>query len=267
MTEPAKTNLSELRARIDELDRALLNVVSERLEVCREVARLKAAERRGIIQPDRVREVLRTRLDWAGELGVETEFAEQLFRVFLAETHRIEADEHTDAAIKAKRSTHNAALDTALQTAACRIDHVTIAVHDLGKALAYFVDGVGFHVRDHRPADGWAVVDGGGVTLVLVSGPAVAAHLDRYGPGIQHVGIEVLNATYVRDALAAAGVALLTDVVADDDGLEQFFTTRDDASGLQLGFVSRTGERSRYDGGNVPALFDALNAAAEAELG
>ena len=61
--------------------------------------------------------------------------------------------------------------------------------------------------------------------------------------GVQHVAIEVLNAGFARAGLAAREVPLLTEVVVDEHGMEQFFTVQDTSSGVQLGFVSRTGHR------------------------
>jgi hypothetical protein len=99
------------------------------------------------------------------------------------------------------------------------------------------------------------------VTVVLVgpgNDPAVRAHLDAHGSGVQHIAIEVLNAGFVQQALAAAGVPLLTDVVVDAAGHEQLFTVVDPATGVQLGFISRTGHRVPISGHNVRTLFSAL---------
>ena len=111
------------------------------------------------------------------------------------------------------------------------------------------------------PSPDVVAVAAGGVTLVLVgaaASPAVARYLDRHGDGVQHVSIEVLNAGYAHAGLAAAGAPLVTDVVVDDDGHEQFFAGADPATGLQLGFISRVGHRVGVGTENVLALFDAL---------
>jgi hypothetical protein len=87
----------------------------------------------------------------------------------------------------------------------------------------------------------------------------VARYLARHGGGVQHVALEVLNAGYARACLADAGAPLLTDVVVDAGGHEQFFAADDPATGLQLGFISRTGHRVGVGTANVLALFDALD--------
>ena len=101
----------------------------------------------------------------------------------------------------------------------------------------------------------------GGVTLVLVgpqASPSVAAYLECHGQGVQHVAIEVLNAAFARVSLADAGAPLLTEVLVDADGHEQFFAVTEPAAGIQLGFISRTGHRVGVGAANVLALFDAI---------
>jgi chorismate mutase-like protein len=258
---PPVADLDSLRARIDQLDRALIDVVAERLAVCREVAAVKGRHDTPVIQPARVRDVLTTRRQQSIEAGIDPDFAEQLFRVLLAETHRIEvAGGRPDAAPEKVAATSEA--PSPLDTIATRVDHVVIAVHDVAAARASLVHRFGF--RDAPLADSAAdivAVAAGGVTLVLVgaaASPAVARYLARHGDGVQHVAVEVLNAGYAHAALATAGAPLVTDVVVDDDGHEQFFAGADPATGLQLGFISRVGHRVGVGTQNVLALFDAL---------
>ena len=109
------TALPELRAQIDSLDRLLVQVLADRLAVCREVARVKEGSDTPVIQPDRVRDVITSRRQLAIDADVDPDFAEQVFRVLLAETHRIEvAGARTDLApdkAAAPESTRSA-LDT-----------------------------------------------------------------------------------------------------------------------------------------------------------
>jgi chorismate mutase-like protein len=254
------SSLADLRTRIDELDRELVRIVAARLEVCHEVAKLKEASDTPVIQPDRVRQVIDTRRQWAIDHDVDPDFAEQLFRVLLAETHRIEVARAWTEPAPSKEAATGAAR-SGIDTVASRIDHVVVAVEDLEAARRAFVDHLGFHDEEMaEPSAGMAVVAAGGVCVVLVgreANAAVGRFLDAHGPGVHHLGIEVLNARYARAALAAAGAPLLTDVVVDAQGHEQFFTLKDDATGVQLGFLSRTGHRVGFGAGNVRAAFDA----------
>ncbi|MGA0878791.1 MAG: chorismate mutase [Ilumatobacteraceae bacterium] len=264
--------LAQLRTRIDELDRQLLDILSQRLAVCHEVAHIKEERNLPIIQPQRVRDVVTRRRQEAIDLGMDPDFAEQVMRAVLAETHRIEvAGRRPDAAPtkSANPETLRTAVDAAIDTVATRIDHVVVAVEDLDAALNAFTTRFGFHrspslIADGRPEPGIAVVSAGGVILVLVSplaGPDVAAHIAAHGSGIHHVAIEVLNADYARSALlgsspdAGDASSSLTDVVVDDHGHEQFFTVRDPDSGVQLGFIARTGHRVGVATANVLQAF------------
>lgn len=261
MVEPAPPSLADLRARIDRLDAALIEIVAERLAVCREVAAVKQTSDTPVIQPGRVRDVVTSRRQQAIEAGVDADFAEQLFRVLLTETHRIEVAGHRPDPAPEKAAAGNGS--SGLDTVVSRVDHVVVAVPDLAAATASMVQQFGFHeVPLAEPHAGMAAVTAGGVTFVLVSpeaSSAVARYVQRHGGGVQHVALEVLNAGYARACLAESGAELLTDVVVDDDGHEQFFAADDPSTGVQLGFISRTGHRVGVGSANVLALFEALD--------
>ena len=253
------TDLAALRARIDELDRRLLDVLAERLEVCNEVARVKERSDTPVIQPARVRDVVNSRRQWAIDAGVDPDFAEQVMRVLLSETHRIEVAGRRPDAAPDKTATPEGTR-SAIDTVASRIDHVVVAVSDVGAATTLFTDRLGFHL-EQTPQPGIAVLGAGGVTIVLVgpqAGPEVAEHIEIHGTGIHHIAVEVLNADYARGTLSGAGAPLLTDVIVDADGHEQFFTVRDPASGVQVGFVARTGHRVGVATANVLEAFKNL---------
>lgn len=254
--------LDDLRSRIDQLDSALIAIVAERLAVCRQVAAVKEGSDTPVIQPRRVRDVVVTRRQEAIEAGIDPDFAEQLFRVLLTETHRIEVAGHRpDAAPEKPASTGDAR--SGLDTVATRVDHIVVAVNDLEKAKSTLQDRFGFHEAEMAGGSraGVCALLAGGVTLVLVgrdASPAVAAYLDQHGQGVQHVAIEVLNAGFARACLAESGTPLLTEVLVDADGHEQFFAASEPAAGIQLGFISRTGHRVGVGADNVLALFDAI---------
>lgn len=261
MASNSGTDLAALRNRIDQLDAALIAIVAERLAVCREVAEVKQGSDTPVIQPARVRDVVTSRRQQAIEAGVDADFAEQLFRVLLTETHRIEVAGHRPDPAPGKVA--GAGDRSGLDTVASRVDHVVIAVADLDAAVASLTGHFGFHeVTLNDPRPGVAAVAAGGVTFVLVgphASPAVAAYLHRKGPGVQHVAIEVLNAGYARACLDDTGAPLLTEVTVDADGHEQFFAADDPAAGVQLGFISRTGHRVAVGTANVLAMFESLD--------
>ena len=155
-------DLSDLRREIDRIDAAIVDLLAERLRVCRDVATLKESSGATVIQPSRVRDVLRTRTEWAIVAGVDPDFAEAIFRTLLAETHRIEVAEAggTDAPVK------TAAVEGSdLDTVACRIDHVVVAVEDL-EAAGEFFTGLGFVVSALAADQPGIVVQGVGIARV-----------------------------------------------------------------------------------------------------
>ena len=251
-------DLSQLRARIDELDATLVQLLAQRIDIVREVAESKGHSGDAVIQPERVRDVLLTRRQWAIDAGVDADFAEQLFRTLLSETHRIEAAEGRDEPTPEKDAGNRARSE--LDTVAVRIDHVVVAVADLDAARKFF-DGIGFGTHS---TDDPAVVNAvaGGVTVVLVGpnhNPAVHRRLSEHGSGVQHIAIEVFNAGVTRDALDDAGVPRLTDIVVDSEGHEQVFAALDPVTGVQLSFISRTGHRVPMSSHNVSAMFEAIS--------
>jgi len=260
MAQAPSSNLADLRVRIDQLDAALIAIVAERLAVCREVAAVKEGTGTAVIQPNRVRDVVTSRRQQAIEAGVDADFAEQLFRVLLTETHRIEVAGHRPDPAPDKLAASGDRSD--LDTVVSRVDHVVVAVHDLEAAITSMTERFGFHelaLADPRP--GVAALAAGGVTFVLVgpsASPSVSRYLSTRGPGVQHVALEVLNAGYARACLGDTGAPLLTDVQVDGDGHEQFFAADDPATGVQLGFISRTGHRVGVGTANVIAMFDSL---------
>jgi chorismate mutase-like protein len=237
--------LLALRQRIDALDQQLLDVLAERINICHEVARIKEHSDTPIIQPERVRNVVTTRRQYAIDQGIDPDFAEDIMRVVLSETHRIEiAGRRADGPPEKTASPEG--IRSAIDTVSSRIDHVVIAVTDLAQATASLTQQFGFHTgTPAHQSPGIATVTAGGVTLVLVgpeAGPDVAKYLTEHGSGVHHVAIEVLNAGYAHATLQAAG-SQLSPIVVDEHGHEQFFTVRDSGSGVRLGFIARTGHR------------------------
>lgn len=257
------SDLGALRQRIDELDRQLIDVLTQRLEVCHEVARLKETTDTPIIQPQRVRDVITTRRQWAIDNAVDPDFVEQVVRTVLAETHRIEVarGRSDDAPDKpAAENKTSSPIDAAIDTVATRIDHVVVAVNDLAQAVEGFTNRLGFHrLTTDDGSPGIAAVAAGGVIIVLVgpqAGPQVASYLAEHGSGIHHIAIEVLNGAFARSMLLDAGSdSTVTPLIVDEKGHEQFFTVRDPDSNVQFGFIARTGHRHGVATHNVLEAF------------
>jgi chorismate mutase-like protein len=207
-TENTGRSLPELRAEIDEIDAAIVELLARRLDVCRDVAHVKQGSDASVIQPQRVREVLSSRRQWAINAGVDADFVEQLFRVLLIETHRIETAAGTSrpAPTKGAGGVERSPLDTV----ATAIDHVVVVVPDVDDASKLFAT-LGFSISPTED-QGVVIATAGGVMIALIApngDPAVAQHLETHGAGISRVVIEVLN-TGLSKATPALGLVMRT---------------------------------------------------------
>ena len=149
---------------------------------------------------------------------------------------------------------------------ALAIDHVAIAVLDLRAAVRSFCASFGFEVVEKWSVAGsfsgmdTAVLQAGGVKLVLVQGTSpvsnVSRYIERYGPGVQHVAFAVDDAEPVLADLRERGCDLLTGIVRNE-GLDQIFTRRDRNSGMQIELIARS-KNDGFSAGSVRELFEAM---------
>ena len=151
-----------------------------------------------------------------------------------------------------------------------RIDHVAIAVADLEAAVTLYRDVFGFELLNRREISGAftgmrsAELNAGGFSIVLVQGtdPAsqVSRYIEQFGPGVQHIAVEVDNVEQLADRLRASGMKFATDVIRGN-GLIQIFTQRDEPSGMMFEFIERGSTEAGFEQGNIQKLFDQLEAA------
>jgi methylmalonyl-CoA epimerase len=252
--------LAAFRERIDRVDEQLLSALAERTAICREVAEHKRAQGIPMMQPDRVAAVEARWAELAAARGVDEQFARSLARAVVAESCRIEDE------IIGGEGAPEAAGRSGFARSAIAIDHVAIAVRDLDAAIAYYGDMLGFELEERRQISGRisgmdsAVMKAGGVKFVLVQGDSpesnVSRYIEAYGPGVQHVAIEIPDAQAAIRQLKDAGADLLTGVI-NGPGLDQIFTKREQSSGMQLEIIARA-ENEGFDPRNVQELFEAM---------
>jgi methylmalonyl-CoA epimerase len=260
-TSTQASALAEFRERIDRVDEQLLSALAERTAICREVAERKREQGIPMMQPDRVAAVEARWAELAAERGLDEDFARSLARAVVAENCRIEG-----AMMSAAESRGDEAATSVLGRSAMRIDHVAIAVRDLDAAIAYYGDVLGFTLQERRQISGRisgmdsAVMEAGGVKFVLVQGDSpesnVSRYIEAYGPGVQHVAIEVPDPQEAIDDLRARGADLLTGIIRGP-GLDQIFTKREPNSGIQIEIIARA-ENDGFDPANVQELFEAM---------
>ena len=257
-TSTQTSALASFRERIDRVDEQLLSALAERTAICREVAEHKREQGIPMMQPDRVAAVEARWAELAAARGIDEDFARSLARAVVAENCRIEGTMMSAA--------EDAAGASVLGRSAMRIDHVAIAVRDLEAAIAYYRDVLGFTLNERRQISGRisgmdsAVLEAGGVKFVLVQGDSpesnVSRYIEAYGPGVQHVAIEVPDPQAAIDDLRARGADLLTGII-HGPGLDQIFTKREPNSGMQLEIIARA-ENEGFDPRNVQELFEAM---------
>jgi|TARA_B100002003_G_C13720648_1_gene360811 methylmalonyl-CoA epimerase len=94
-----------------------------------------------------------------------------------------------------------------------RIDHVAIAVHDLGAAIDYHRRAFGAEVHHREVVDGdgveEALLEVGGSFIQLTtptrSDSPIAAFLEKRGEGLHHIGYRVDNCVDALASVVAAG--------------------------------------------------------------
>ena len=247
--------LEDLRTELDGLDAQIIELLGRRFRVVESVAKIKKESSIDVVQENRIKEVLESRSIQARQSGVCPRFVKRLYKMIIAEACRLE-NNLIDSENNLK-----------LRHQAIRIDHVAIAVKDVEKAISFYQDVVGFELVEEWSIDGEysgmnaAVMEAGGVTFVLVEGTSsasnVSQYIENYGPGVQHVAIEVDDIILARKALEGSDFPFVGEIY-EADGLQQMFSTRNENSGVQLELCSRN-SLSRFEPDNVKSLFDVMD--------
>lgn len=85
-------SLALLRRRIDDVDNDLMEVLSRRMAVAREIGQYKQEHRMPVVQVDRLEQVLRSRLDAAQRLGLSEDFMRSILGIIHEESVRQQVD-------------------------------------------------------------------------------------------------------------------------------------------------------------------------------
>ena len=155
---------------------------------------------------------------------------------------------------------------TALGRYAIKIDHIAIAVPDLDASIVVY-QRLGFELVERRKTTGSstamvsAVLRAGSLLFVLVQGAGpgsqVDRYLDNYGPGVQHIAIEVRNVEQLMRELGDAGVDFCSNLI-QGCGIRQAFTARDRSSGMMYELIERQTNDGDFTDDSVQNLFEQL---------
>jgi len=82
--------LTELRKIIDQIDEEILQAIQRRTRVIEQIGHYKKEHNIGIFQLERWQEILRTRAEWAGRLGLSPSHVEKLCQLLHEESIRLQ---------------------------------------------------------------------------------------------------------------------------------------------------------------------------------
>lgn len=85
-----KEKLSKKRRRIDSIDKKLLDVISLRLKIVRQICEIKKQLGMDVYQPKRISDLLKKRRSLAKKHNIDGDFAEALYKVIIEESMRIQ---------------------------------------------------------------------------------------------------------------------------------------------------------------------------------
>ncbi len=84
--------LAEFRAQLNALDKQLVELLGERIAICRDVARFKRERGIAMMQSARVDEVKERCAALAAQNDVDPDFARRLYSLIIDETCRVESE-------------------------------------------------------------------------------------------------------------------------------------------------------------------------------
>lgn len=148
-----------------------------------------------------------------------------------------------------------------------RIDHLAIAVLDMEEALFLYQGILGFKLLNRREVKGEfsgmisAELDANGFTIVLIQGTSehsqVTQYVKEYGPGVQHVAIEVEDVADTIDTLQSKGMEFSTNIIRGKN-LVQVFSKREKNSGMMFEFIKKQQLDDEFEETNIQDLFKQL---------
>ncbi|MBC8333184.1 MAG: methylmalonyl-CoA epimerase [Anaerolineae bacterium] len=111
-----------------------------------------------------------------------------------------------------------------------RIDHIALVVEDIDEALHFWRDALGLeldHLQDvprEKSAIAFLPVGGSEIELVQPTSPdsGIAKYLEKRGPGMHHICLEVDDISGMLDQLRAKGVQLIHEKAVNGENGKKY---------------------------------------------
>lgn len=92
-----RITLNMLRDNIDQIDHQILDLLDTRFTIVRQIKEVKEKLEKSILDPDRFRNIMQDRLEFAKVLQLHPSFIEELFALIHEESIRIQTEEYENA--------------------------------------------------------------------------------------------------------------------------------------------------------------------------
>ena len=93
INDDAQESLDALRLQIDSVDEQLLHMLDKRMTLAREIGALKHRNKWSLLSVARWRDIVKSRLDWASQMGLNHDFLSKILASVHEESIRVQGDE------------------------------------------------------------------------------------------------------------------------------------------------------------------------------
>ena len=93
VNDDAQESLDALRLQIDSVDEQLLHMLDKRMTLAREIGALKHRNKWSLLSVARWRDIVKSRLDWASQMGLNQDFLSKILASVHEESIRVQGDE------------------------------------------------------------------------------------------------------------------------------------------------------------------------------
>ena len=93
VNDDAQESLDALRLQIDSVDEQLLHMLDKRMTLAREIGALKHRNKWSLLSVARWRDIVKSRLDWASQMGLNQDFLSKILASVHEESIRVQGDQ------------------------------------------------------------------------------------------------------------------------------------------------------------------------------